>query len=36
MRDALTEAAVAWRDLGVLVAWAGAGTALTARTFKWE
>jgi ABC-2 type transport system permease protein len=36
MRDALIEATVSWRDLGVLVAWTGLGTALTARTFKWE
>ncbi|MDQ4051666.1 MAG: ABC transporter permease [Actinomycetota bacterium] len=36
MRDALTGAAIAWRDLGVLAAWTGVGTLLTARTFKWE
>ena len=26
----------AWRDLVVLLVWAVAGTALTARTFRWE
>ncbi|MCD4535218.1 ABC transporter permease [Nocardioides sp. cx-169] len=36
MRDALTDAAVAWRELGVLLAWAVGGAALTARTFTWE
>jgi len=36
MRDALSESVVAWRDLGVLVAWSGVGAVLTARTFKWE
>ena len=29
-------ATIAWRDLGVLLIWAVLGTALTARTFKWE
>jgi ABC-2 type transport system permease protein len=36
MRTALLDGGVAVRDLLVLVAWAVLGTALTARTFKWE
>jgi ABC-2 type transport system permease protein len=36
MRSSLTDGVVAWRDLGVLSAWAALGTVLTARTFKWE
>jgi ABC-2 type transport system permease protein len=36
MRAALIDGAVAWGDLGVLVAWALLGTFLTARTFRWE
>jgi ABC-2 type transport system permease protein len=36
MRDALLDGTVAWRDLAVLLAWAVAGTAATARTFSWE
>jgi ABC-2 type transport system permease protein len=36
MREALIDGGVAWRDLGVLTLWAVLGTALTARTFKWE
>jgi ABC-2 type transport system permease protein len=36
MRDAFLDGAVAWRDLAVLLAWAVAGTAATARTFSWE
>ncbi len=36
MRTALIDGAVAWADLGVLVAWALLGTFLTARTFRWE
>lgn len=36
MRDALTEAGVAWRDLAVLGGWTAVGATLTARTFKWE
>jgi len=36
MRSAFLDGAVAWRDLGVLAVWAILGTALTARTFKWE
>jgi ABC-2 type transport system permease protein len=36
MRTAFIDGAVAWRDLGVLTLWAVLGTALTARTFKWE
>lgn len=36
MRGAFLDANVAWRDLGVLAVWAALGTALTARTFKWE
>jgi ABC-2 type transport system permease protein len=36
MRSACLDGAVAWRDLGVLVAWGALGTALTARTFRWE
>ncbi|HEU5037492.1 MAG TPA: ABC transporter permease [Nocardioides sp.] len=36
MRAALIDGATSWRDLGVLVLWAAAGTTLTARTFKWE
>ncbi|TIC87813.1 ABC transporter permease [Nocardioides sp. GY 10113] len=35
MRDACA-GTVAWRDLAVLLGWALAGSALTARTFKWE
>ena len=36
MRSALVDAAVDGRSLLVLVAWAAVGTALTARTFRWE
>jgi len=36
MRTALLDGDVAWRELGVLLAWALLGTTLTARTFKWE
>jgi ABC-2 type transport system permease protein len=36
MREALIDGATAWTDLLVLLAWAVLGTALTARTFKWE
>ncbi|MBA2952859.1 ABC transporter permease [Nocardioides sp. MAH-18] len=36
MRASLIDGAVAWRDLGVLLIWTVLGTALTARTFKWE
>jgi ABC-2 type transport system permease protein len=36
MREALIDGATAWSDLAVLLAWAVLGTALTARTFKWE
>jgi ABC-2 type transport system permease protein len=36
LRHALTDGTTAWRDLTVLLAWAAAGTILTARTFKWE
>ncbi|MDF1602359.1 ABC transporter permease [Nocardioides sp. YIM 152315] len=36
MRTAFLDGGVAWRDLGVLIIWAVLGTALTARTFKWE
>jgi ABC-2 type transport system permease protein len=36
MRAALTDGATSWRDLAVLCGWAALGTALTARTFKWE
>lgn len=36
MRDALTDAVVAWPDLAVLAGWAVAGAVLTARTFTWE
>ncbi|HEY0950457.1 ABC transporter permease [Nocardioides sp.] len=36
MRDALIDGSTAWTDLVVLLAWAVVGTALTARTFKWE
>jgi ABC-2 type transport system permease protein len=36
MRDAFLDGTVAWRDLAVLLAWAVAGTAATARTFSWE
>jgi len=35
-RTAFLDGDVAWRDLGVLIIWAVLGTALTARTFKWE
>ncbi|MDI6908249.1 ABC transporter permease [Nocardioides sp.] len=36
MREALIDGTTAWADLAVLLAWAVLGTALTARTFKWE
>ncbi|GAA4691227.1 ABC transporter permease [Nocardioides nanhaiensis] len=36
MREALTQASVAWVELGVLAAWAVLGAALTSKTFKWE
>jgi ABC-2 type transport system permease protein len=36
MRTALLDGGVAWRDLGVLLVWCAIGTALTARTFRWE
>ncbi len=36
MRAALVDGRTAWTDLVVLLAWAVLGTALTARTFKWE
>jgi ABC-2 type transport system permease protein len=36
MREALSDGAVAWRELAVLAGWAAVGTGLTARTFKWE
>jgi ABC-2 type transport system permease protein len=36
MRDALIDGRTTWSDLAVLLAWAVLGTALTARTFKWE
>jgi ABC-2 type transport system permease protein len=36
MRNALIDGGVAWRDLGVLLAWSVLGTVLTSRTFKWE
>jgi ABC-2 type transport system permease protein len=36
MRSAFLDASVAWRDLGVLAVWTVLGTALTARTFRWE
>ena len=36
MRIAFLDGDVAWRQLGVLAGWAVIGTALTARTFKWE
>jgi len=36
MRTALMDAGIAWRELGVLLAWAVAGAAATARTFQWE
>lgn len=36
MRIGFIDGGVAWRDLGVLIIWAGLGTVLTARTFKWE
>ena len=36
MRTALLHGATAWRDLGVLLVWAVAGTVATARTFTWE
>lgn len=36
VRTAFMDGGIAWRDLGVLAAWALLGTALTARTFKWE
>jgi len=36
MRRALIDGTTAWRDLLVLLVWAGIGTILTARTFQWE
>jgi ABC-2 type transport system permease protein len=36
MRHACLTGGVAWRDLAVLVVWGAVGTALTARTFRWE
>ncbi len=36
MRHACLTGGVAWRDLGVLLVWGLIGTALTARTFRWE
>lgn len=36
MRTAFIDGGVAWRELGVLLIWTVLGTALTARTFKWE
>jgi ABC-2 type transport system permease protein len=36
LRRACLDGAVAWRDLGVLVVWGALGSALTARTFRWE
>ena len=36
MRDAFLDGTVSWRDLAVLLGWALAGTAATARTFSWE
>ncbi len=36
MRLACLDGGVAWRDLGVLLVWGVIGTALTARTFRWE
>jgi len=36
MRSAFLDGTVALRDLGVLAGWAGIGTILTARTFRWE
>jgi ABC-2 type transport system permease protein len=36
MRQACLHGTVAWRDLGVLLVWCAVGTALTARTFRWE
>jgi len=36
MRHACLDGGVAWRLLGVLLLWGALGTALTARTFRWE
>lgn len=36
MRDSLIDGTTNWTALAVLLAWAALGTALTARTFKWE
>jgi ABC-2 type transport system permease protein len=36
MRRAGLDGTIAWRDLAVLVVWGALGTALTARTFRWE
>ena len=36
MRHACLDGGVAWRDLDVLLLWGALGTALTARTFRWE
>jgi len=36
MRSAFIDSQIAWGPLGILLAWAAIGTALTARTFTWE
>lgn len=36
VRTAFLDGVPAWRDLAVLLGWAAVGTAVTARTFKWE
>jgi ABC-2 type transport system permease protein len=36
MRTALLHGHIGWLDLLVLLAWAGVGATITARTFKWE
>jgi ABC-2 type transport system permease protein len=36
LRQACWSGDLRWTSLMVLLAWAGVGTVLTARTFKWE
>jgi ABC-2 type transport system permease protein len=36
LRQALIDGTTAWGDLAVLLVWTAVGTALTARTFRWE
>jgi ABC-2 type transport system permease protein len=36
MRTSFQHGVIAWRDLGVLLLWAAIGSAVAARTFRWE